>query len=321
LLAEYDILGACLKDYIYMGGRLIAEYVPATQQYFYYMQDQIGSTRVVTDDLGTVVYAEAHDPYGGIQKTWVNTFDPKRKFSDKERDGETGLDYFGARYYTSANYRWVSIDPVKQNGMNAPSHWNLYAFCLNNPMRYRDPTGKAAETQQTINIFVGTEDELDLYKIEQLKKKGYKVVIWEYGSWGRAEIKESLENKDAWTFYIGHAGGTISGGGLEGIMSSRGLSITINTPLSTMNENFGIFACEANTYADKLLSGKGTLWFNKGWINPEIAAAGLATLVERLAYGDSRAVARSRAIEAMWTRAGDDNLRKIDHNLSIEFRW
>ena len=88
--------GACLRDYIYMGSRLIAEYVPASGQYFYYMQDQIGSTRVVTDDSGTVVYAEAHDPYGGIQKTWVNTFDPKRKFSDKERDGETGLDYFGA---------------------------------------------------------------------------------------------------------------------------------------------------------------------------------------------------------------------------------
>jgi hypothetical protein len=103
LLAEYDIYGICLKDYIYMGGRLVAEFNPSTSQYLYYTQDQISSTRVVTDDTGTVVYAAAHDPYGGIQKVWKDDFDPKRKFSDKERDGETGLDYFGAMYYAAPN--------------------------------------------------------------------------------------------------------------------------------------------------------------------------------------------------------------------------
>ena len=72
-----------------MGSRLVAEYNPYTSQYLYYTQDQIGSTRIVTDDTGTVVYAASHDPYGGIQKVWVDDFNPKRKFSDKERDGET----------------------------------------------------------------------------------------------------------------------------------------------------------------------------------------------------------------------------------------
>ena len=152
LLAEYDIYGTCLKDYIYMGSRLVAEYVPATGQYFYYMQDQIGSTRVVTNDSGAVVYAEAHDPYGGIQKTWVNAFDPKRKFSDKERDGETGLDYFGARYYSApdnsegqrGNYRWLSIDPVFNTFavLADPQASNLYSYCRNNPLTLYDPDGR-----------------------------------------------------------------------------------------------------------------------------------------------------------------------------------
>jgi hypothetical protein len=102
-MAEYDISGICLKDYIYMGSRLVAEFNPSTSQYLFYTQDQIGSTRIVTDDTGTVVYAAAHDPYGGIQKVWVDAFEPKRKFSDKERDGETGLDYFEARYYSAPN--------------------------------------------------------------------------------------------------------------------------------------------------------------------------------------------------------------------------
>ena len=46
-----------------------------------------------------MVYSAAHNPYGGIQRTWVSAYDPQLKFSGKERDVESGLDYFGARYY------------------------------------------------------------------------------------------------------------------------------------------------------------------------------------------------------------------------------
>ncbi len=48
-----------------MGGKLIAEYRPQENAYLYYATDQIGSTRIVTDDTRAVVYAAAHDPWGG----------------------------------------------------------------------------------------------------------------------------------------------------------------------------------------------------------------------------------------------------------------
>ena len=107
--------------------------------------NQIGSTRIVTDDSGAVVYAEAHDPYGGVQKTWPgNTFDPKRKFSDKERDEETLLDYFGARYYARGAYRWLSVDSVlvTERAIARSQSWNLYSFCENNPVTFCDPDGR-----------------------------------------------------------------------------------------------------------------------------------------------------------------------------------
>jgi hypothetical protein len=50
-----------------MGDRLIAEYDHVGSRYLFYTPDQINSTRVVTDNTGTVVYSAAHDPYGGIQ--------------------------------------------------------------------------------------------------------------------------------------------------------------------------------------------------------------------------------------------------------------
>jgi len=149
LLAEYSRQNQPIKDYIYVGGRLIAEYKPQESRTYFYTPDQINSTRVVTDESGTVVYSAAHDPYGGIQQTWANTFDPTPKFSGKERDSESGLDYFGARYYDRAQYRFLSVDPVIPVGaaLPDPQLWNLYGYCRGNPINYLDPDGR-----QTINI-------------------------------------------------------------------------------------------------------------------------------------------------------------------------
>lgn len=60
----------------------------------------------------------------------------------KERDAETGLDYFGARYFSGAQGRFTSPDPLLNSGRPwDPQSWNRYSYTLNNPLRYVDPTG------------------------------------------------------------------------------------------------------------------------------------------------------------------------------------
>jgi RHS repeat-associated protein len=60
----------------------------------------------------------------------------------KERDSESGLDYFGARYYGSALGRYTSPDPSNAGArIHNPQSWNMYGYTLNNPLRYVDPTG------------------------------------------------------------------------------------------------------------------------------------------------------------------------------------
>jgi RHS repeat-associated protein len=144
LLAEYDHNGNCTRDYIYFGKRMLAEYKPQTGEYFYYMSEQINSTRIITNDNGDVVFSEAYGSYGDVQKTWVNTYDPDLKFSGKEREGYSGLDYFGARYYDHKSYRFNSVDPVitKDEALSNPQLWNLYAYCSNNPITHLDPDGR-----------------------------------------------------------------------------------------------------------------------------------------------------------------------------------
>ena len=61
----------------------------------------------------------------------------------KERDAESGLDYFGARYLSSAQGRWTSPDgPLVDQMESDPQSWNLDGYVRNNPLRLADPHGR-----------------------------------------------------------------------------------------------------------------------------------------------------------------------------------
>ena len=64
------------------------------------------------------------------------------EFTGKERDSETGLDYFGARYFSGAQGRFTSPDiPLLDQDPSDPQSWNLYSYVRNNPLIFTDPTG------------------------------------------------------------------------------------------------------------------------------------------------------------------------------------
>jgi RHS repeat-associated protein len=64
------------------------------------------------------------------------------RFTGKERDAETGLDYFGARYFSGAQGRFTSPDPLMASAkVSNPQSWNRYSYTFNNPLRFTDPTG------------------------------------------------------------------------------------------------------------------------------------------------------------------------------------
>jgi RHS repeat-associated protein len=107
----------------------------------FYHLDVLGSVRMITDSTGTVVSRSDYLAFG--EEIVVPGSDPRR-FTGKELDPETALQYFGARYYRSETGRFTSVDPVLSTmaGLVDPQRWNRYANSLNNPTRYVDPNGK-----------------------------------------------------------------------------------------------------------------------------------------------------------------------------------
>ncbi len=113
---------------------------------YYYLGDALGSSRVITDSNGTVCYDADFYPYGG-ERTYTNTCAQNYKFEGKERDSESGLDDFGARYYSSQYGRWMSADwsaipaPVPYANLSNPQTLNLYAMVSDNPETFADLDG------------------------------------------------------------------------------------------------------------------------------------------------------------------------------------
>jgi len=112
----------------------------------YYHLDGIGNVRAVSDAAGKVIEQHEYVPFG---EEWnPQPSGDARKFTGKERDPETGFDYFGARYYGSEMGRFTSVDPVytRRENLVDPQRWNRYTYVRNNPLRFTDPDGRVIET-------------------------------------------------------------------------------------------------------------------------------------------------------------------------------
>jgi RHS repeat-associated protein len=116
----------------------------------YLTVDTLGSTRLVTDGNGAQHLCYDYLPFGqeipagtdGRPGNCFTTDTLDTKFTSKERDAETGLDFFGARYFSSAQGRFTSPDiPLADQHPEDPQSWNLYSYVRNNPLSYGDPSG------------------------------------------------------------------------------------------------------------------------------------------------------------------------------------
>ncbi len=156
----YSNGAATTTTYVYDAfGNLAAEYgggaVPSGTQYV--TVDALGSTRLLMSGGGAM---ERHDfqPFGVELKSSTNTSTDswrasvtgfgyasdtlRQKFTGQERDGDSGLDFFQARYFGAPGGRFFSPDPGNAGAsLTDPQSWNGYGYVSNNPLTYTDPSG------------------------------------------------------------------------------------------------------------------------------------------------------------------------------------
>ncbi|WP_052410229.1 SpvB/TcaC N-terminal domain-containing protein [Paenibacillus durus] len=139
----------------------------------YLYSNHLGSAVLETDEDGNPVSYEEYHPYGTtayrLAKPGYDLSLKRYRFSGKERDEETGLYYFGARYYAPWLGRWTSSDPA-----GFAAGLNLYRYCSNNPVMWRDPNGTEEQHTDYLLKDLGLEGVTDPKEFSsKLRASGY----------------------------------------------------------------------------------------------------------------------------------------------------
>ena len=130
---------------------LRASFALSADVVYYYYTDPAGTPLAMSDTSGNVVWRAEYFPFGE-ETVNVSTVQNNKMFVGKEKDSESGLYYFGARYKDAVAGRFGSPDPVgavdphsgqiNQIVLHDPQRLNSYAYGLNNPYRYIDSDGR-----------------------------------------------------------------------------------------------------------------------------------------------------------------------------------
>jgi RHS repeat-associated protein len=144
---QYDLAGHMIIDIpqgarseIYAGGRHLGTYTNGTT--YFNHADWLGTARARSTVSGSACETVTSLPFGDAQTTTGSCGDPSpMHFTGKERDSESGLDNFGARYDSSQYGRFMTPDNPKFSEKANPQSWNLYSYVENNPVARIDPTG------------------------------------------------------------------------------------------------------------------------------------------------------------------------------------
>lgn len=139
---------------------------PALSLRFYH-QDHLGSSAVLTDAQGNLVEETANYPFGHPRhQHQPKSIHEAYQFTQKERDQESGLEYFEARYLVSIPGRFAGVDALAGRPpgewLSSPNRLNPYALCYNNPLAYSDSSGCFGiyvETDGTGHVGVQVKDD------------------------------------------------------------------------------------------------------------------------------------------------------------------
>lgn len=132
--------------HIYAGDRLVATFDKTKTNLFqYYQPNNLTSTSIQTDTNGAVIQHYEYSAFGQSRFTGnTNALKVSRRYTSQVVDDATSLYYYNARYYDPELGRFIQAD-TEIPDLSNPQSYNRYSYCVNDPLRYTDPTGHWGE--------------------------------------------------------------------------------------------------------------------------------------------------------------------------------
>ncbi len=149
---KFEIVKGTPTLYVFAGNLRVAQVTDTSMAFFH--KDHLGSTSAISREDGTVIDFGEYLPYGLDRNTNALLQYSPYKFTDQEQDEGTGLYNYDARLYDPVLGQFIMADTIVPDLFN-PQSLNRYAYCLNNPLKYTDPTGHFGIAGAAIGAFNG----------------------------------------------------------------------------------------------------------------------------------------------------------------------
>lgn len=169
-ITEHDIT----REFYYLDGGVII--VKENDEFKPYLSftDNLGSILSVVDEDGTIVFHASYDAWGSQSLRWnpVNGLKMHRGYTGHEMLPEFGIINMNGRLYDPVLGRFFSPDNYVQMPDNS-QNFNRYSYCLNNPLKYTDPSGELWWLAPVIGAYFGGS----------VINKNFNPLKWDYGNW------------------------------------------------------------------------------------------------------------------------------------------
>ena len=172
----YEITGATSTKHIYAGEDMVGSIKGSTLYSVH--SDHLTGSNVITNASSTLEELIDYYPYGKIRlDEATSTFKTSRKYTGHNYDEETDLNYMQARYQDGNTGRFLSQDPMfqaigtdlsgfertQEQLLSNPQELNSYSYVVNNPLKYKDPTGEASTLAWLVNP-IGTAGQYTFWR-------------------------------------------------------------------------------------------------------------------------------------------------------------
>ena len=212
------------------------------------------------------------------------SYDEQYKFTGKERDEETGYDYFGARYYASPLLHWTTVDPLVDNYL----HISPYAYCNWNPIKHVDPDGEewtdidGNVIQDHSNIKAYVFYNKNDFNSQTIQMYSDLESLYGKGSVALSDVRTTREFQQDWknmasknihevdinhhgnnqTIILDHGGSeyiTATGTGYTNVLGNPALNVQdLGKPVgSIINARLNLHTCKSNSTTQNPLKGSG----------------------------------------------------------------
>jgi RHS repeat-associated protein len=275
--------------HVYAGGQLVCSFETNSTLFggsdtnrvaYYYHEDNLNSSTALSSGgtSGTQIEVDAYYPFGRVMTASPQAnFKVSRQFTGQIKDDDTGLCFYNTRYYDPLLDRFIQADTTIPD-LGNPQSYNRYSYCLNNPLKYTDPSGHDEMYNGASGRALLQEEDADATRVSQGARQSagtmaavMKTAVAVTPAGTAMNISEAVTGKEAYTgdkLTVGQRIGSGAMAAIPGVLKGAGKLAKAGKAAAASRGVWALGDLERGVaIEDRLAATEYKEWFRVGSLN------------------------------------------------------